>query len=140
VVPSNAFAQAPGTPGAPAIVPDVRLLGLAHARLALGREGFDVRVSGTGERVAAQFPASGETARPGSIVELTLAPEGGGAEVVVPDLRGLPIRDAVSRLSALAIPVGRILGTGVVVNQSLAPGRSVRRDTPCSLTLSPRGA
>lgn len=140
VVPSNALAAAPGTPGAPATVPDVRLLAVEHARLALGREGFDVRVTGTGERVAAQFPASGETARPGSVVELTLAPEGGGAEVVVPDLRGLPIRDAVSRLSALAIPVGRIFGTGVVVNQSPPPGRSVRRDTPCSLTLAPRGA
>ena len=57
----------------------------------------------------------------------------------MPDLRGLPIRGAVARLSALAIPVGRVVGTGSVVNQNPEPGRPVRSDTRCSLTLSPRG-
>jgi cell division protein FtsI (penicillin-binding protein 3) len=132
-VPCNAVA------GGAAPVPDVRLMAAERAREALGRAGYEVRVAGEGQRVAAQSPPPGGKARPGSVVELTLAPEGVGAEVVVPDLRGLPIRDALSRLSALAIPVGRVTGSGTVVNQSLAPGRTVHRETPCSLTLSPRG-
>ncbi|MGE5177416.1 MAG: penicillin-binding transpeptidase domain-containing protein [Hyphomicrobiales bacterium] len=133
VVPPAAMAAA-GTQ-----VPDVRLLQPERAREVLGHAGFDVTITGTGTRVGSQTPTPGETARAGSVVELTLASEEMGAAVVVPDLRGLPIRDALARLSALAIPVGRILGTGCVVAQSLEPGQVVRRDTSCSLTLSPRG-
>jgi len=120
-------------------VPDVRLLQAERAREVLGRSGFEVQVTGTGSRVGSQTPTPGESARAGSVVELTLASEAEGAVVVVPDLRGLPIRDALKRLSELALPVGRIAGTGSVVTQSPEPGQVVRRDTSCSLTLSPRG-
>lgn len=120
-------------------VPDVRLLQPERAREVLGQAGFGVQVTGSGSRVGSQTPTPGETARAGSVVELTLASEEEGAAVVVPDLRGLPIRDALKRLSELALPVGRITGSGSVVNQSPEPGQVVRRATTCSLTLSPRG-
>jgi beta-lactam-binding protein with PASTA domain len=59
----------------------------------------------------------------------------------MPDLRGLSVREAITHLRALAIPVGRVRGTsGRVVNQSPEPGRAVRRDTRAVLTLEPRGA
>ncbi|HEX7078727.1 MAG TPA: penicillin-binding transpeptidase domain-containing protein [Candidatus Eisenbacteria bacterium] len=133
VVPSGALARS-GTG-----VPDVRLLGPDRAREVLGRAGFDARVTGAGTRVGAQSPTPGETAVAGSVVELTLASEEDGGEVVVPDLRGLPIREALLKLSEVALPVVRITGSGCVVGQSPEPGQVVRRDTSCSLTLSPRG-
>ena len=113
----------------------------ARARELLGREGFDVRVTGDGARVLAQDPAPGEAARRGATVSLTLASATETAEVVMPDLRGLSVREAITRLRALAIPVGRVRGSsGRVVDQSPEPGRVVRRETRAVLTLESRGA
>ncbi|HYJ32165.1 MAG TPA: penicillin-binding transpeptidase domain-containing protein [Candidatus Binatia bacterium] len=119
-------------------IPDVRLLAADRAAEILERAGYAPKILGDAGRVAAQSPAPGAVVPAGAVVELTLASES-PAEAVVPDLRGLPIRDAVARLSALSIPVGRVVGTGSVVNQNPEPGRPVRPDTRCSLTLSPRG-
>jgi cell division protein FtsI/penicillin-binding protein 2 len=122
-------------------VPDVRLLEPGRARELLGREGFDVRVTGDGARVLAQDPAPGEAARRGATVSLTLASATEMGEVVMPDLRGLSVREAITHLRALAIPVGRVRGSsGRVVEQSPEPGRAVRRETRAVLTLEPRGA
>ena len=122
-------------------VPDVRLLAPGRARELLGRGGFDVRVTGDGARVLAQDPAPGEAARRGATVSLTLASATETGEVVMPDLRGLSVREAITRLRALAIPVGRVRGSsGRVVDQSPEPGRVVRRETRAVLTLEPRGA
>jgi cell division protein FtsI/penicillin-binding protein 2 len=121
-------------------IPDVRLLPGDRAALVLERAGFRARAVGAGSRVASQSPAPGTAARRGAVVELILSPDAGVAAAVVPDLRGLPVRDALSRLSALAIPVGRLVGTGSVVSQDPEPGRPVRPETKCSLTLAPRGS
>lgn len=134
VLPTSS-APAPG--GEP--IPDVRLLAADRASETLGRAGYEARVVGSGSRVAAQTPSPGTPAPRGTLVELILTSESGEAEVLVPDLRGLPIRDALSRLSALSIPVGRVVGSGRVVLQSPEPGRHVRPDTRCSLTLAARG-
>ena len=123
-------------------VPDVRLLEVDRARDLLARAGYGMRVAGSGAsmggRVADQVPAPDSPARPGTVVELTLI--AGEAEATVPDLRGLALRDAVSRLSGMAIEVGRVQGTGMVVNQVPEPGTAVRKGIKCTLVLSPRGA
>jgi cell division protein FtsI/penicillin-binding protein 2 len=122
-------------------VPDVRLLAPGRARELLGREGFDVTLSGDGARVLAQDPPPGEPAPRGATVSLTLASATEADEVVMPDLRGLSIREAITQLRALAIPVGRVRGaSGRVVEQSPEPGRAVGRETRAVLTLDPRGA
>lgn len=124
-------------------VPDVRLLEVDRAREMLAHSGFGMRVSGpsaTGGRVAVQSPAPGTLARPGTFVELTLtAAEEETADLTIPDLRGLPLREAISKLSASAIEIGRIRGSGAVVEQTPEPGTIVRRGTKCSLVLAPRG-
>jgi stage V sporulation protein D (sporulation-specific penicillin-binding protein) len=122
-------------------VPDVRLLELGRAREELARAGYGMRVAGTGAplgRVLTQSPEAETKARQGTVVELTLA----GLEedeTSVPDLRGLALRQALSRLSAVAIEIGRVRGSGVVVDQTPAPGEPARKGTKCSLVLSPRG-
>jgi cell division protein FtsI/penicillin-binding protein 2 len=120
-------------------VPDVRLLAPGRARELLGRQGFDVAVSGEGSRVLAQEPAPGTEARRGTTVALTLASAETSGESLMPDLRGLSVREALARLRALAIPVGRVRGSGTVVNQSPEPGRPVRHRTHAVLTLASRG-
>jgi len=132
-----------GEPPAPSDsrVPDVRLLAPGRATELLGREGFDVRLSGEGARVLAQDPPPGEPAPRGATVSLTLASATDSGDVVMPDLRGLSVRDAITQLRALAIPVERVRGSsGRVVDQFPEPGRAVRRETRAVLTLDPRGA
>jgi len=122
-------------------VPDVRLLELSRAREELARAGYGMRVAGMGAvggRVSTQTPEARTPAHPGTVVELTLAAlEEDDASV--PDLRGLALRQALSRLSAVAIEIGRVRGSGVVVDQTPAPGEPARKGTKCSLVLSPRG-
>lgn len=121
-------------------VPDVRLLAPGRARELLGRQGYDVAVSGDGARVLAQDPPPGAPARRGATVALTLASDVEAGDRIMPDLRGLSVREALAQLRALAIPVGRVRGSGSVVDQSPEPGRPVRRQTRAALTLSSRGA
>jgi hypothetical protein len=126
--------------GAAEGVPDVKLLELERAREVLARHGLGVKLVSTGTRgrVASQSPEPGTAARRGTLVEVTLA---AGAEDgrTIPDLRGLPLREAVARLSALAIEVGRVRGSGSVVDQSPEAGAVVPRGAKCSLVLAPRG-
>ncbi len=122
-------------------VPDVRLLELSRAREELARAGYGMRVVGTGTalgRVSTQSPEAHAPASPGTVVEITLAALE-EEEMAVPDLRGLALRQALSRLSAMAIEIGRVRGSGVVVDQSPAPGEPARRGTKCSLVLAARG-
>ena len=127
------------TPGA--AVPDVRLLELDRAREVLAHAGYGLRVlnGGTvGGRVMAQTPAPGTEIKEGAVVELELVSAGDG-ETTVPDLKGLALRDALARLTASAIEIARVEGSGTVVRQSLEAGSTVKKGTRCTLVLSPRG-
>jgi cell division protein FtsI (penicillin-binding protein 3) len=122
-------------------VPDVRLLDPDRARALLARAGYEARVTGEAEgagRVAAQSPEAGALLGPGGTVELVLA-EAAKAEATVPDVRGLALRDALLKLSSLAIEVGRVKGSGAVIQQSPQPGTPVRKGTKCTLVLAARG-
>jgi beta-lactam-binding protein with PASTA domain len=122
-------------------VPDVRLLELDRAREVLARAGYGLRVASggaVGGRVMAQTPAPGTEIGGGAVIELALD-TGGDGDTTVPDLRGLALRDALARLTANAIEVARVEGSGTVVRQSLEAGRTVKKGTRCTLVLSPRG-
>jgi membrane peptidoglycan carboxypeptidase len=121
-------------------VPDVRLLAPGRARELLGQMGFDVAMSGEGARVLAQEPAPGTDAPRGTTVALTLASDVTGGDAVMPDLRGLSVREALARLRAMAIPVTRVRGSGAVQDQFPEPGQAVRRETRAVLTLASRGS
>ena len=140
-LPSSGLVRAEEGPVSGDRIPDVRLLPLSRAREALARAGYGLRVaegSAIDGRVAIQAPEPGSSARKGSTVEVTLtAAADGGA--TVPDLRGLALREALRQLSAQAIEVGRVRGSGAVVGQSLRPGATVPKGAKCTLTLSPRG-
>ena len=123
-------------------VPDVRLLDVERAREVLARSGYGMTVPGgrsIAGRIAAQSPVPGTPARRGTVVELRLAAAGSDEGILVPDLRGLGLREALARLSGSAIEVSRVQGNGMVVRQTPEPGTTVRKGTKCSLVLSPRG-
>ncbi len=55
---------------------------------------------------------------------------------VVPDVKGLSLREAVSRLSRCGVRV-QVEGSGWVVRQSLKPGSELKADQVCVLTAEP---
>jgi cell division protein FtsI (penicillin-binding protein 3) len=56
------------------------------------------------------------------------------ADALIPDLRGLGARDALRALARLGL-TARIRGTGVVVEQTPAPGTTFERGLQCTLVL-----
>jgi beta-lactam-binding protein with PASTA domain len=59
------------------------------------------------------------------------------AEVVVPDLRGTDLAEAVARVRALGLVPRQLLFGGHVLDQSPGPGSRVRRGSTVVLWRSP---
>jgi len=57
-----------------------------------------------------------------------------GPEGTVPDLRGMGAREAVRKLVMLGL-TPRLVGAGIVVSQTPAPGEPLERGSVCRLTL-----
>lgn len=64
-----------------------------------------------------------------------LAPGDAASSALFPDLRGLSARDALRTLARLGV-TARLEGTGVVVDQTPAPGTALERGTQCALQLA----
>lgn len=138
----SAIASRPPAP-APVTVPDLRLLPARAAERTLAERGLRGIAAGRGDRVLAQEPAPGVAVERGARVRLWLETPGELVAAGTPDLVGLPLREALRRLTLLEAPA-RISGSGVVVRQSpgagapLPAGAAVR--LWCEPGLAARGA
>ena len=94
-------------------------------------------MEGSGARVAIQSPEPGTNARSGEVVRIVLSTDP-PPDTGFPDLRGLSVREAVARLSALCVPVASVLGSGQVVEQDPPPGAALRSGLTCALRCAPR--
>src|SRR6185295_11665606 len=118
-------------------VPDVRMMAADQARSVIRSAGMDCAMEGTGAVVAVQSPEPGAQARSGEVVRIVLSTEP-APDTGVPDLRGLSVREAVARLSALAIRVSAVSGSGQVVEQDPPAGAPIRAGLTCALRCAPR--
>lgn len=120
------------------VVPDVRTMNMEAATTLLAARGFEPITQGDGPLVVKQSPA-GETKAPrGSTVILEAGAASQGAPkgyVVVPDVRGLPMRRAVNRLALQQLDA-IINGTGVVVSQSPAAGERMKAGARVSISCA----
>ena len=121
---------------APVTVPDLRLLSRRAAERTLGAYGLHAHWSGVGPRVLAQEPAAGAAVERGASLQVWLASPTDSAARVLPDLAGLPIREALRRLVRLEVRA-RIHGEGVVLRQSPEPGTMVPPGRTCELWCQP---
>lgn len=121
------------------VVPDVTALSSDAARSVLQAGGFDANVRGEGKIVERQSPPPGTTAPRRTEVEITLgdATPGTGSPIIMPDVRGLAIRRALTRLSLLHLDV-TIRGSGVVVAQDPQGRDQIRRGTHVVIQCEPR--
>ena len=130
--------QVAARPPAPAAVtvPDLRLLPPREALARLAEFGLRARFEGTGPRALAQSPAAGAAVERGAGVTVWLAAPEDSAGPRMPDLAGVPMREALRRLTVLEVRT-RIEGHGMVVRQSPAPGALLARGVTCNLWCAP---
>jgi cell division protein FtsI (penicillin-binding protein 3) len=108
--------------------PDLRGLTTLEARRLAARRGYRLEVLGGGERVLFQEPV-----REGRLIVVETDDEV-PRNLVVPDVRGLGLRDAITRLGGLGLDIERV-GTGRVVRQTPEAGTEVSRGATIELEL-----
>ncbi len=121
-----------------AVVPSVVNLPVDEAVKILREESLVARVQGKGDLVLEQVPPSGVEVPPGTrvLLQTTLqvpgVPERGGqdeaAQVEVPDLRGMTMREAAEILGKMGLRM-QPEGSGKAVIQNPAPGQRVQQGT-----------
>jgi cell division protein FtsI (penicillin-binding protein 3) len=119
-------------------VPDVASLGIEQARRMLEAAGFASAVQGGGDVVARQVPHAGRLLERGATVTLVTGPDPDAETTVavVPDLRRLSIRRALTSLAVNRLEA-RVSGSGKVVSQHPGPGERVRPGTAIVLECRP---
>jgi cell division protein FtsI (penicillin-binding protein 3) len=118
-------------------VPDVRHYPAAVARDILERSGFRAAVEGAGIVVDQQPPAGERIDGPEQIRLTAVQGNTGDETVAVPDLTGLTVRSALNRLRAEGLSM-EILGSGVIVKQSVRPGARVQPGAVIHVVCRPR--
>lgn len=110
-----------------ATVPDVRDLPIAEAIQVLAQVGLHGKAQRMEGFVRRQSVRPGTEVRSGGEVALTVED---GTEAVVPDVRGMPLREAVRCLTSRGVQV-RVRGGGVVQRQNPPPGVRIRDRMVC---------
>jgi cell division protein FtsI/penicillin-binding protein 2 len=135
---STLVAAKPPAPAA-VVVPDVRLLPPRAAERRLAEHALRAHFEGRGPRALAQKPAAGQAAERGASVTVWLATPEDSLGRVLPDLVGLPLREALRQLTLRQVQA-RIEGRGIVVRQAPAPGTALSPGAECRLWCEPRPA
>jgi len=120
-------------PGPPIVrLPDLTGVSRDKARYELHKRGLDAEFSGPGGKVVGTRPAAFAWVEPGAQVYcyVTLGNE---SEMVVPDLTGLTIREAVAILKLYGFAYS-CTGVGRVVSQTPGPGETVATGDRITLT------
>jgi stage V sporulation protein D (sporulation-specific penicillin-binding protein) len=130
--------QVAAKPPAPAavVVPDLRLLPPTAAERRLAEQGLRARFEGRGPRALAQAPAAGQAAERGASVTVWLAAPAGPEGLLLPDLVGLPLREALRRLTPRQVQT-RVTGSGIVVRQIPPAGTPLLPGSECRLWCEP---
>jgi stage V sporulation protein D (sporulation-specific penicillin-binding protein) len=121
---------------APVTVPDLRLLPPRAAERRLAEFGLHARFAGQGPRVLAQAPAAGEAVERGARITAWLASPADSSGTTLPNLVGLPVREALRQLTVRQVAV-TLVGHGTVVRQSPPAGTPLPLAKPCVITCAP---
>jgi stage V sporulation protein D (sporulation-specific penicillin-binding protein) len=122
----------------PVTVPGVVNLPLEEAVASLRAAGLNFTLRGDGDVVREQVPQGGATVLSGTrvVLQLKSGPENGKAEVTVPDLTGLTIKDAAILLEKIGLTLTPS-GSGIAVEQKPAPKTKLRRGAAVKVQFNP---
>ncbi|MEL7598148.1 MAG: PASTA domain-containing protein, partial [Clostridiaceae bacterium] len=111
------------------VVPEVRGMKKSEAVKVLKEAKLNFEIDDKGENIIDMTPKPGYTVEEGrKIVLYTGTSSNYNKEVVVPNLKGYSKEKAVELLNRLGIEV-KIIGSGVVSEQSISAGQKVNRGT-----------
>jgi cell division protein FtsI/penicillin-binding protein 2 len=120
-------------PQPPAVTaPDLRLLPPREAERRLREYGLRARFEGDGPRVLSQDPAVGASVERGGSVVAYLSPPRDSLGLRLPNLVGVPVREALRQLSLRQVTV-HLEGRGLVVRQDPLPGTALPLAGACRL-------
>jgi membrane peptidoglycan carboxypeptidase len=122
------------------VVPDVRMLHSLLAKKMLATYGLNCQLFGKGMMVVKQAPEPGKKIEKGETVSLILNGESVASSdgtIIVPDVRGMSIRRAMTRLVSDEFEVN-IQGSGIVTQQFPTAGQRTRLGSSITLTCIPR--
>ncbi|MFZ5639898.1 MAG: penicillin-binding transpeptidase domain-containing protein, partial [Bacillota bacterium] len=122
------------------MVPDVVNTSLDEAHQILRQAGLKSRVEGSGNWVLNQQPKAGGRVNVNTQVILYVGRDTreipAGQEVTMPDVTGLTMREAGKLLGRLGLRMDP-QGSGVAVNQKVAPGAKIKAGTAVTVTFEP---
>ena len=120
-------------PAVPAVIaPDLTLLPARQAERRLRDFGLRARFEGQGPRVLFQTPGAGQPVDRGGSVTAWLSPPRDSSHSRLPDLTGMPMREALRQLSVRQVRP-RLTGHGLVVRQDPAPGTPLPLEGSCRI-------
>ncbi len=121
-------------------VPNLIRTNPAQAREILKMRNLDAKFYGVGNIVVQQSPEPGRAVEPKSIIVLHLHQLSVDTKdtIIVPDVKGMPLRKAVEILSEHNVPM-RIQGRGIVVEQLPEPNTILDSNGVCILVCEPKG-
>jgi len=119
-------------------VPNVLYFPADEAQKILKDGGFTVQVRAEGEIVTRQVPQGGAAVDSGTRVVIDLGPadKSPAGGVIVPDLKGLSIKEAGIVLEKLGLRLNAA-GSGVAAGQGVAPGSVVSKGTVIDVEFRP---
>lgn len=120
-------------------LPDLKGVTIKEALTTLENLGFNPSVVGDSTKVARQMPEAGTVLVEGSRITLysTAMIMEEGNRVMVPELKGKTVREALQHLSQAQLGVN-VSGTGVVSKQVPPPGTLVEHGTICMIICEKR--
>lgn len=130
------------------IVPDVTGQPVSVAKEKLVAAGLKVNIAGYGysvsvppNHVMAQTPGAGSSVKQSRTINLTVSQ--GTEAIVVPDLRGMQLRDAEVQLKNAGLTLGKVdeqytsdAAKGVIINQNPRTPTQVNKGTTVDVTVS----
>ena len=118
-------------------VPELRGLTATAAVAHLRDLGLNLRMEQAGTMIVDQTPMPGAQVSAGTMVIVSLGePPTIGTTVVVPDVRGLTMRDASLRIEGMGLRI-IVEGTGIAVEQTPTPGMQVTVGTGVRIRFRP---
>lgn len=133
--PQGSYMEADESLKADVIVPEVRGLSVSDAKKVITDAGLTVRTEGSGGTITDINPKPGFTLKEGKEIILYA---GGSKEntdtVVIPDLKGFTKESIIKLFNDLGLK-SEFVGEGVVVEQSIAPEKEIKKGTTVTFHL-----
>ncbi|GAA0085191.1 stage V sporulation protein D [Clostridium sp. CTA-7] len=117
------------------VVPEIRGKSIDEAKRILEDSSLNIKIEGNGSKVVNMDPYPGSLVEERSTISINLQNSKSDAnKLIMPDLKGKTLEEAVSILNKLGIAY-KSNGDGVIASQDIIPGKLIEKGTKVKLDL-----